>query len=120
MPKKSPSPIFAYKQPPAIPHRVIVKGQRHWLLRVTPWECKDGRMSHVLAWVTECAECGTPFTQTSGMIAYSLNSRCPIHRHRKPRTVRGKVERAMFIIKNTLCDPLPLQPQEPKTNPQRK
>ncbi len=105
MPEKSPSPIFAFNQPPAHRHRVDVKGQYHWLFRATPWVCDDGRHSHVLAWVTKCAVCDTPFLHTSGMKAYCLRSRCPAHR--KPRTVRGKIERAMFILKNTLSDPPP-------------
>jgi hypothetical protein len=59
--------------------RIRWKGQSYTLIRIKPYERKDGRMSVVLVWQSRCAECGKSFEASTGRNPSSWKRRCPEH-----------------------------------------
>ncbi len=102
MPRKPTHPVAVFKCPPEIEYHLSIRGQSYWLARITPWPCRNGRQSHVLTWLTQCAKCGTGFAVTSGMTIDSLNKRCPPHRRKQPTSLRGKIVLSRFVAERLL------------------
>jgi hypothetical protein len=71
---------------------LVLRGQRYVFTGLAPYTRKDGKPTHLAAWRSACADCGSVFDTLSTVDAAALNRRCSTHR--KPG-VRVKKRRAV-------------------------
>lgn len=55
------------------------KGQRYTCTAAVPFTRKDGTLSAVLTWQSDCAECGAAFSFKMGATKFEPNRRCRKH-----------------------------------------
>lgn len=66
---------------PPVPGTVLmVEGQRYEVIRTEPHRRRDGSRTTLIVWRTHCAETGHPFELKTGLVAKSINRRCPEHK----------------------------------------
>lgn len=67
------------------------KGQRYTCVASVPFTRKDGTVSAVLTWQSECAECGEAFKMTTpaGSEKFEPNRRCLKHKRPGHRVKAG-------------------------------
>ena len=71
-------PFVDLKDAPATGLEVAYKGQVYTCAAVRDYVRKrDGVPSHLLDWMSECVDCGTPFIQTTGLVLQWPVRRCP-------------------------------------------
>lgn len=65
------------------------KGQRYICTATVPFTRKDGTVSAVLTWQSDCAECGAAFSFKSGATKFDPNRRCTKHKRPGQRVKAG-------------------------------
>jgi len=65
------------------------RNQHYELIGSEPYRRRDGELSVILTWQSQCPECGATFTTTSGLVTRYLTRRCPSH-HKAGKPVSGK------------------------------
>jgi len=65
------------------------KGQDYTCTASVPFTRKDGTVSAVLTWQSDCAECGAAFSFKSGATKFEPNRRCAQHKRPGQRVKAG-------------------------------
>lgn len=65
------------------------KGQRYTCTAAVPFTRRDGTVSAVLTWQSDCAECGAAFSFKMGATKFEPNRRCAKHKRPGQRVKAG-------------------------------
>jgi hypothetical protein len=70
-------------------------GQSYWLLKMEPYQRRDGANTVLLTWAGKCAECGRGFETKSPALPKWLSRRCDEHRAPgRPASEKAKAAQA--------------------------
>ena len=84
-------PAIRFHIPPVIGTALMLAGQRYELRAVEPHRRRDGARTVILTWGSHCAQCGAPFSVTTGLSVVNLNRRCARHHAPGKAVVERKV-----------------------------
>lgn len=65
------------------------KEQRYTCVASVPFTRRDGTVSAVLTWQSDCAECGAAFSFKTGASKFDPNRRCAKHKRPGQRVKAG-------------------------------
>ena len=69
-----------FRTVPMAGKKIQFKDQRYMLIGSEPYRKRNGELSVILTWQSQCPECGEFFTTTSALVARYLIRRCKKHR----------------------------------------